>query len=428
MKITNGLCFSRYTQPSKKDKILKCQTCDFRTIHNSGLRHHLLVHERRGERVTYNCKQCSFQLTSRADLRLHMNEHKRINKSLQKCVHCDFQAKNNDTLKKHLLKHKDFDEVETFQCYKCSFKTKYKSALNRHLIGTTNHPSDFIVYRCADCPYTSKILAELKQHRSSKHKDVDDKQLFCTMCSFSTMFQASLTKHIDTLHNGPINSELKLSDKFICSECGFETTQKHYLNRHKKVHHSVEEIKIFKCDICPFQTKYKAGLKYHSISHKKLDEITPYKCTKCDFRTKTSYYLSRHMPRHMEAQEPLKCQQCEFKTKTLNQLKIHIKRIHEGDSSDGPFKCSQCSFETMTKTCLKSHVKMHKNMMTKIFQCPLCSVKSRSNYYLMRKHMQKHHPSEAHKYEKEQAPLAILSDKNGKHEKTHENYDSSTIS
>ena len=102
--------------------------------------------------------------------------------------------------------------------------------------------------------------------------------------------ETHMVSHIDVMHGGSEKSVLS----FMCDICPFKTTQKRYLNEHKRKRHDPdrieEKIEDYTCQIC--------------------SEVFPY--TRWAQRSYIQHYRTAHdtVPPEYENKEKFLCEQC----------------------------------------------------------------------------------------------------------------------
>nr|CAI5852371.1 unnamed protein product [Callosobruchus analis] len=124
------------------------------------------------------------------------------------CEHCNASFNSKQTLDSHILRdHPDFVESiksKIHECSKCSYKTIRKSTLTKHMLTHPSSDSDLI--RCQHCNASFKRTVNLDNHVLRKHPD----------------FEASIERKIHE-----------------CEQCGYKSTLKSIITRHKLTHSSI---------------------------------------------------------------------------------------------------------------------------------------------------------------------------------------------
>jgi len=102
--------------------------------------------------------------------------------------------------------------------------------------------------KTTQCPHCDKFLANIKEHIKAVH--MKEKNYFCNLCDYKTMFKSDLLKHDDLVHR-----KLKKS----CLECGKQVAN---LPEHVRMVHRKE--KNFKCNYCGYSCAKQSDMKKHS--------------------------------------------------------------------------------------------------------------------------------------------------------------------
>jgi len=102
--------------------------------------------------------------------------------------------------------------------------------------------------KTTQCPHCEKFLTNIKEHIKAVH--MKEKNYFCNMCDYKTLFKSDLIKHDDLVHR-------KL--KKTCQECGKQVAN---LPEHVRMVHRKE--KNFKCSYCGYSCAKQSDMKKHS--------------------------------------------------------------------------------------------------------------------------------------------------------------------
>nr|CAI5852375.1 unnamed protein product [Callosobruchus analis] len=227
---------------SIKRKILECLHCTYKTTFKNTLRKHMIRHSNEPttlsvcpecyasfkhkvslhdhilrvhpdlksfvKRKTHECTQCDYKTIKKQYLTKHMLKHAGIVFKPSVCEHCNASFNSKQTLDSHILRdHPDFVESiksKIHECSKCSYKTIRKSTLTKHMLTHPSSDSDLI--RCQHCNASFKRTVNLDNHVLRKHPD----------------FEASIERKIHE-----------------CEQCGYKSTLKSIITRHKLTHSSI---------------------------------------------------------------------------------------------------------------------------------------------------------------------------------------------
>ena len=114
--------------------------------------------------------------------------------------------------------------MPVFKCSYCDYYTSELSWIITHY--DTWHP-DKKVFPCETC---GKLFARkfvLERHIKEAHTKIEEDQLQCSHCQYSTNRKADLNRHIESRHNKP---------NFACNICNKSFNRKDNLKMHMKTH------------------------------------------------------------------------------------------------------------------------------------------------------------------------------------------------
>ena len=110
-------------------------------------------------------------------------------------------------------------------------------------------------YKCKQCDKVLASKSSLNTHKKGQHSGI---KFSCSKCNYQSNYQASLTMHFETIHNG--------KQKLNCDKCNFQTVLKGNLKQHIEAKH--EGIK-YKCEFCDLEASLPGNLKRHiQVMHK----------------------------------------------------------------------------------------------------------------------------------------------------------------
>jgi hypothetical protein len=180
-----------------------------------------------------------------------------------------------------------------------------------------------MIYFCdfSDCSYSSSILDDITEHKSSHN------QYKCTLCRFTTstlkFLEFNLRQH---------NKE----KSFKCPECDNAYAALDGLTMHLKKKHRIA------CKYCDFAATTKKMMQLHV-----RDIHETYKCQFCDFSSADKYSLMEHTDRH--TQRSFESQYFTF------QLRTGEYQVTQPPIEKYTYKCWFCSYLTNTQTDLHTH-------------------------------------------------------------------------
>nr|CAH7764921.1 unnamed protein product [Callosobruchus chinensis] len=423
---------------SVSNKSHKCEQGTYKTVFNSKLHRHMLVHSKSAgrhkliilcdycnARVTskqkldehiirkhpdsvasvsskiYNCEYCSYQTSWKSRLTQHMNQHNKLS-----CRECDRKFTSRKGLDEHVIrKHPDSIasvSSKIYNCEYCLYQTSWKSRLTRHM---NQHNK----LSCRECDQKFNSRKGLDEHVIRKHPDsiasVSSKIHHCEYCPYQTAVKSHLTRHMNR-HN-----------KLSCRECNRRFNSRKGLDEHviRKHPDSIASVssKIHHCEYCPYQTAVKSHLTRHMNQHNKLscrecdrkfnsrkgldehvirkhpDSIASvsskiHHCEYCPYQTVVKSHLTRHMNRHNK----LSCRECNRRFNRRTGLDEHIIRKHPdsiASVSSKIYNCEYCLYQTSWKSHLTEHMNQHNKL-----SCRECDRKFNSrkglDEHVIRKH------------------------------------------
>jgi len=140
-------------------------------------------------------------------------------------------------------------------CSFCSFGTSTISSLERHVLNEHDCLSIDATswHRCCYCDKTFTERFNLNLHMRSVHCKI--KKHSCDMCGFTSTGKLKLIRHKQVMHK----------KKHSCDVCGFSAAGKLKLIHHKQVMHKKKNA----CDMCGFSCIGKLKLIRHKqVMHK----------------------------------------------------------------------------------------------------------------------------------------------------------------
>nr|CAD7423583.1 unnamed protein product [Timema monikensis] len=231
--------------------------------------------------------------------------------------------------------------LNSFPARKIKPKLSYSEVSNN--IFTTKRVS------CDVCFKSFRYASRLKLHMQTHSKERPE--LFCDLCSFSTLRKDSLSKH----RKRHINENL-----YVCDICKRSFNERSDLVEHLNVHAGKEP---YQCDICGLSFLLGSKLSYHrKIMHGNSGKIS---CAHCDKEFVHHFEWKMHMQGHKK-KKLYTCDYCSRTFTTKNVLKIHIA-VHMNIKS---FPCKFCSLSFNTGQLLKLHTYSH--MAKKPYMCKKC--------------------------------------------------------
>ncbi|CAG9801695.1 unnamed protein product [Chironomus riparius] len=173
-------------------KRMDCKFCEEEFISEGAYTQHLKTAHSNGP--AFPCKKCRVILSSSKKLRDHMIFNHYSGK-LFVCKICKAHYKD----KKDFIQHEN--SVHFNLPYECDFDGKKyarKPNLINHMI--TSHMIDFELFKCEECPYTSKLKYLINIHKKTRHSKI---AFACSYagCSFVTANKLYLSQHRSKVHD-----------------------------------------------------------------------------------------------------------------------------------------------------------------------------------------------------------------------------------
>lgn len=188
-------------------------------------------------------------------------------------------------------------------------------------------------YKCRLCILRTQTLYLLNKHRWQFH-DIRPKTTLPTRIDLPAKKKSFAFKK-------------KLSVKYACGRCGFETVDKDEWGKHLN-HHAKEQIKLLQ-ERSPRSVNRKKEVSQNAPS----DNV--FNCSECDFTCRRKDMYTAHIKQHSKRAIVSKCDQCPYTTSNPYNLMKH-KRTHTGEK---PFKCSYCTYRSADSGNLNKHIHSH---------------------------------------------------------------------
>ncbi|KAB7495495.1 Zinc finger protein [Armadillidium nasatum] len=356
-----------------KEKLFKCEFCDFKTNYRRTIKKHNLkclknqensLHEcfsiANDENVNYQASTLSetINLICNKDKSLEINTIGLATKEVLRCLECTFETGNQKILNFHSQIH-----VEVKKCTECNFESKDADTFKDHLIthlDESRRDVESVPYsfrkKSIQSNKTIKEYFSNEEHSKMKTK----REYACDVCDFKTEFYPRFVSHL-LLHNkdkgdcGYITTNLDnlkvytLSDiiSMICNDEN-EVNQDKNLNSETKLH---------KCSQCSFECSDEVQLSEHLSSHSTEKKFI---CCQCSFEGTNQSDLDSHLQTH----STFKCSKCLCEFSDIVSWNSHRCEL----KSDKVFKCLRCNFVTKNK----KHFILHSQIHAKLRKCTEC--------------------------------------------------------
>lgn len=173
-------------------------------------------------------------------------------------------------------------------------------------------------HTCSTCGFTTRSLAWLKIHTTSKHENSD---FTCDLCDFTCSMKFQIKLHIESNHSP--------KDTYKCDKCNYECNREYYMKKHMKDKHDAS---------------------------KKSNNEESLICFKCGKVFKSASSLKSHIRIHdLELSGDLICKVCNAQYPSEHALYIHTLKIHT--DQEPQFFCTHCTKTFYLEKSLKNHVK-----------------------------------------------------------------------
>ena len=210
------------------------------------------------------------------------------------CTQCSFRSKREGHMKKHLELHAR--GVAVLQCSLCSYRTTRSNHLTRHRLH--QHSKTCVSCSVDGCSYVASSDRLLQRHAASHHSShTSSSSCPCPVsgCSYTATTESRLVRHKSRHRtvDGGETSDCSLVERYHCTKCSYETTQREHFRRHvDSVHNNVRP---FLCDTCGRRFKRHVALQQHSLVHgtdQSQTSFNNHQCSICHrtFRSKVVIY------------------------------------------------------------------------------------------------------------------------------------------
>ncbi|XP_063815005.1 zinc finger protein 845-like isoform X2 [Pseudophryne corroboree] len=232
---------------------------------------------------------------------------------------------------------------------------------------TTEETGVKMLYRCAECSFTSCNLTALRRHMR-RHSD----KYKCHLCEKTFGSTTELRIHVN-VHLGIRPHK--------CKECDMAYGTAADLLRHTRSAHTLE--KPFRCCYCDYASVEANRMKVHIRSH---TGERPYTCSLCSFATTDAFKLRRHMRTHT-GEKPYTCHLCQAKFTQNTSMKMHILRKH---TENVPKEhCAICNAALFGKNDVQVHIRKQHTYLETPLKCRFCP-ETFHERYILRQHQLSH--------------------------------------
>jgi hypothetical protein len=316
----------------------KCMLCNCAFHYHSTMVKHL--HNKHAGMFIL-CKhngKCSRIFRTEAEKSEHIMEV--INNStLEKCDFCCKMYTKIDKARHFKIHHKNLIRCSYNKC-----SIYFLSEVDKKNHEALVHASTEKI-KCIFCNLYF-LTRTMSVHLKSMHKSLIQSAFKCKFtCRRYFLTEVELNEHISVVH-----SKYLIGPQFKCIYCNKMLTDKHGLNLHVHIMHSVVKISC-KFRFCSqyFLTQTEADSHYEQ--HQKIEERKKFCCLKCSYRSASEYSLRSHISlRHGDKNKP--CPKCSKSFSSFGVLKVHIRRVHSAHKA-----CPHCNTSCIN---IKKHLKQEK--------------------------------------------------------------------
>ncbi|XP_045489754.1 zinc finger protein 26 isoform X2 [Pieris rapae] len=312
-----------------------CQKVFKEFIH---LNRHILSHF-----MNYSCEKCGTTFVSDHALKDH---HRQV-----KCFRSAYKARNG-----RVLKPRTNAEI-ILQCSTaCPFRT-WKSNFNCVFCRVqTNNPSNLRVH-VATQHENYDVQTAFYKKLGKEFLKVDITDLQCKLCFMPINNFETLTYHLKTDHQQPINSDaqigllpFRLNDGSIwkCTICPNEF--KDFVSLKK---HTSEHFQNYVCDTCGEGFITESAM----IAHTKIPHENKYNCSRCIATFSSLQERNVHV-KTQHTSTPYMCVYCKDKPRFANWelRKKHLMEVHNYKTGADKYECVACQKTFKTRSGKYNHM------------------------------------------------------------------------
>ena len=307
---------------------------------------------------------------------------------------CDYRTKTEEALISHTRKHETSIELRLpYPCavVNCKYRAGSKTSLNLHVWAkhTSGKASDV---QCPISPLKFYWKSSLQEHIQTHTKE---KKYNCDQYKFTSHCRRFISYHVKAVH------ENVKAHKCTLPGCSFSTLTQTHLNKHLQTH-SVDPLvgRPLPCDFpdCDYRASAITDLRRHTVVRHNPTRTRDHPCTLCAKSFYSTLSLKCYIRSVHSKEKVYRCSECEYETKFCGSLKLHTKRVHEGVPPEKKFNCDTCHYRCAEKMNLQNH-KMTAHSDIRRFKCTNCNCDYKTNYLAaFSRHLRTHEEDPGKRY------------------------------
>ncbi|XP_048482371.1 zinc finger protein 26 isoform X2 [Plutella xylostella] len=361
----------------------------------------------------HECDACERLFADEEELNRHVGDAHSEEAGQYTCDVCLYRFPDQTKLQQHMEAH-----YINYKCKNCSFESRILAEMQKHVdeshsillkapdvkeVAVCNRcKNEFIssaelkahlatcrTYKCVDCDQTFPAGRAYHQHRQKHRLDPDG--IYCEVCKI--YYKATwYKKHLLT----SLKHVSRDSFKYECEICHQKFPSSSRLKLHMFGYH--KRLGPFPCELCPKSFFNRSRLTRHCASVHKIGPVFEKEknkmCETCGKGFSSNHQLANHLRTHT-GERPWRCEECPAAFAQNGSFYMHMKRMH-GKTIDRHGRetradkvcCDVCGKEFSARCTLKVHYDYYHLKKTK-FHCDTCDKYCRSAADL-RKHANTH--------------------------------------
>ncbi|XP_045614649.1 zinc finger protein 3 homolog isoform X2 [Procambarus clarkii] len=203
------------------------------------------------------------------------------------------------------------------------------------------------------CPVCSKTFRAYSHRVEHMLIHTKDKSFKCNICGFLTSTKSNLAKH-----------RQQHTEECVCNVCNKKLCNKFSLKEHMRIHNND---KSHQCEHCKKMFLRDRDKKIHEKIHM-AESPGLHQCKVCKKCFVIKSRLIRHMLIHQKEKQFV-CQVCSKKFVRKDDLKCH-ERVHTGEK---PYSCKECGKVFRYISNCRNHMRIHMKD-SNIYKCRPCNI------------------------------------------------------